>query len=217
MKRVLILGGLGNASVIADAILDANLGGYKEYECVGYINDKDNVRQIEDRPVLGGLKDVQKFLDEGYYFINTIYKIDGQRERIDLFNSLNIPDDRLVTFTHPTAYVAPNVQLSPGCIIMPNVCITSSTKFGKCCIVRPGATVGHNNVIGAHTCIISGARVGSFITIGEGVHISLGAIVQEFVTIGNYSTVGIGSVAVRDIGESEIWFGNPAKFLRYAK
>ncbi len=38
---------------------------------------------------------------------------DGQRERIDLFNSLNIPDDRLAIFVHPTAYMAPNVELSP--------------------------------------------------------------------------------------------------------
>jgi sugar O-acyltransferase (sialic acid O-acetyltransferase NeuD family) len=217
MKKVLMLGGLGNASVIADAILDANRRGYKECECVGYINDRDNVKEIEGRPVLGGLKDVPKFIEQGYYFINTIYKIDGQRERIDLFNSLNIPEDRLITFVHPTAYVAPNVELSPGCIIMPNVSITSSTKLSKCCIVRPGATIGHNNRIGAHSSIIAGARVGSFITIGEGVYIGLGAIVKEFVKIGNYSTVGIGSVVVKDIGESEVWFGNPAKFLRYSK
>jgi sugar O-acyltransferase (sialic acid O-acetyltransferase NeuD family) len=217
MKKVLILGGLGNASVIADAILDANLRGCKEYECIGYINDRDNVQEIEGRPVMGGLKDVPRLIDEGFHFINTIYKIDGQRERIDLFNSLNIPDERLATFVHPTAYLAPNVELSPGCVIMPNVSVTSSTKFGKCCIVRPGATIGHNNIIGAHTSIIAGASVGSFITLGEGVHISLGAIVREFVTIGNYSTLGIGSVAVRNIGESEVWFGSPAKFLRYAK
>ncbi len=65
----------GNASVIADAILDANRRGYKitNMKCVGYINDRDNVREIEGRPVMVGLKDVSRFIKEGFYFINTIY------------------------------------------------------------------------------------------------------------------------------------------------
>ncbi|MBF9253843.1 hypothetical protein I2I11_11115 [Pontibacter sp. 172403-2] len=216
MKKVLIFGGLGNASVIANAMIDANMRGYTAYEFDGYINDRDDCDEIEGYKVRGGLKDVKKFIKEGYYFINTIYKIDGQKERIELFDSLLIPEERLATFVHPTAYVAPNVELAPGCVIMPNVSVSPGTKFGKCCRVMVGATIGHNNIIGSHTFIAAGSCVGAYLKIGEGVHISLNATIREFLTIGNYSTLAMGSVLLKDVGEFEVWAGNPAKFLRKA-
>jgi sugar O-acyltransferase (sialic acid O-acetyltransferase NeuD family) len=156
------------------------------------------------------------FIDAGYYFVYTLYKFDYQIERIALFDSLNIPDNRLVTFVHPTAYVAHNVELSPGCIIMPNVSITSKTKLGKSCCVRPGTTIGHNNDIGDHTSITAGASIGSCINIGKGAFIGLKSCVREYTHIGEYSMVGMGAVVVKDIGEGELWAGNPAKFLRHA-
>jgi sugar O-acyltransferase (sialic acid O-acetyltransferase NeuD family) len=216
MKKVLIIGGEGSGSVIGDSIIDANRRGDREFEFVGFINDRDNVNEIMGKPVLGGLKDVGRFIDAGYYFVYTLYKFDCQIERIALFDSLNIPDNRLVTFVHPTAYVAHNVELSPGCIIMPNVSITSKTKLGKSCCVRPGATIGHNNDIGDHTSIIAGASIGSCIKIGKGGFIGLKSCVREYTRIGQYSMVGMGAVVVKDIGEGELWVGNPAKFLRKA-
>lgn len=214
MKKVLILGGLGNGSVIANAIIDANLRGYNEYKFTGYLNDRDNVNEIEGYPVLGGLKDVQKFIREDYYFINTIFKIGGQKERIKLHNSLNIPDERLATFIHPMSYIAPNVKLGQGCIVMPNVSISPATVFGKGCRVMIGATIGHNNSIGNFCFFAPNSCIGSYLQLGTAVTVSLNSCIREFVKIGNYATVAMGAVVLKDIPEGEIWAGNPAKFLK---
>lgn len=218
-KKIIILGGLGNGSVIANAIVHANNLGYKEYTFEGYLNDRvPKGDQIETYPVLGKTTDISDFLkDEQYYFINTIFRIDGQKERLDLFSQLNIPDDRLATFVHPMAYVAPNVKLSQGTVIMPNVSISSGTVFGKSCLVMAGAMVGHNNTIGDFCHIAAHACVGSYLKIHEGVHIGLNATVRENLVIGKYATVGMGAVLTKNVGESEIWVGNPAKFLRKAE
>lgn len=213
-KKVLLLGGLGNASVIGWAMVDANQKGYTEYEFAGYVNDRDGVTEIEGFPVLGGIKDIPRLLDEGFYFINTIYKVGVQKERIELFNSLNIPDERLATFIHPESYIAPNVEFSPGCVIMPNVSVSSGTIFGKCCRVMVGATIGHNSKLGAHSFFAANCCTGAYLNIGLGVTISLSASIREYVKIRNYSTVGMGSVVLKDIGENEIWVGNPAIKLR---
>lgn len=213
-KKILIMGGLGNGSVIAHAISDANKRGYNEYICAGFINDKDNVDNIEGFPVVGGLKDIPKFIDEGYYFINTIFKIGGQKERIALFESLQIPDDRLAIFVHPMAYVAPNVHLSPGCVIMPNVSISSGTRFGKCCRVMVGATIGHNSEIGDYCFFAANCCTGAYLKIGKAVTVSLNACIREYVQIEDYATVAMGAVLLDNVGEGEIWAGNPAKFLK---
>ncbi len=214
MKKVLIMGGLGNGSVIAWAIEDARKRGYTEYAVAGFINDRDGVTEIEGFPVVGGLGDIDKLIDEGYYFINTIFKIGGQKERIAIFENLNIPDDRLATFVHPLAYVAPNVELSPGCVIMPNVSVSSGTKFGKGCRVMVGATIGHNNVIDDYCFFAANCCTGAYLKFGKAVTVSLNSCIREFAEIGNYATIGMGAVVLDNIGEGEIWVGNPARFIK---
>lgn len=217
-KKVAILGGQGNAAVVAAAIEHARRMGATDLEVAGFLNDRVPVgEKIDMFPVVGKVSDAQRLLAEGYWFINTIFRIDGNRERIALFENLGIPDDRLATFVHPMAYVAPSVELGPGCVIMPQVAMSPGTKLGKGCIMMVGATMGHDNEVGDFCHIAAQAAVGSYLKIGKGVHIGLNATIHEGFTIGDYATLGMGSVLKHDIGEGEIWAGNPAKFLRMAK
>ncbi len=217
-RKLIILGGLGNGSVIANAIIDANKRGDKEWQFSGYLNDrlsKDDM--IEGHPVLGKLEDAHEFVKDGYYFINTIFRIDGQKERIELFESLNIPEKRLATFIHPLSYVAPNVNLGNGTVVMPNVSISSGTSFGNGCLIMVGATIGHDNKIGRYCHFAAQCCVGAYLTIADGVHIGLNATIRENLTLGKNATLGMGSVLTKNMDENEIWVGNPAKFLRMSE
>ena len=217
-RKVVILGGTGNATVVAAAIEHARRLGATDLEVAGFLNDREPIGKVLDLfPVIGRLEDTQRLLKEGYWFINTILRIDGNRERIALFESLNIPDDRLATFVHPMAYVAPSVQLGPGCVIMPNVSMSPATKLGKGCLMMASSMMGHDNTVGDFCHIAAQSAVGSYLKIGKGVHIGLNATIHEGFTIGDYATLGMGSVLKHDIREGEIWAGNPARFLRMAK
>lgn len=216
-KKVLIIGGQGNGSIIAHAILHSNNIGIKEWICEGFLNDHVDVgNKIDGFLVQGKLEDSSKYIRKGYYFINTILRIDGQKERIKLFENLEIPEDRMATFIHPMAYVSPGVKISKGVVIMPQVSISSGTLIGKNTLILDGATIGHDDVIGDFCHFSYQACIGSYLKIGNGVHIGLNATVREHLEIGNYSTLGMGSVLTKNIGESEIWVGNPARFLRNA-
>lgn len=211
MKKVLLLGGLGNASVIAFAIIDAYNRGATDLQFCGYINDRDGVSEIEGYPVVGGLKDIPELIRQDYYFINAIGKIGAQSERINLIEDLEIPDERYVTFIHPLAYVAPGVTLGPGCAILPNASISPGTTLGKGCRVMINAIIGHNNSIGDYCFFAASSCIGAYLKIGDGVFVSLNATVREDLTLANYSTVGMGAVLTKNMGENEIWIGNPAK------
>lgn len=216
-RKVAILGGVGNAVVIGAAIENARRFGATDLEVAGLLNDRTPVGEnIDMFPVIGRVEDAKRLLDEGYWFINAILRIDGNRERIAMFEALAIPDDRLASFVHPMAYVAPSVQLGAGTVIMPQVAMSPGSKLGKGTIMMVGATMGHDNEVGEFCHIAAQACVGSNLHIGKGVHIGLNATVRENLIIGDYATLGMGAVLTKNIGENEIWAGNPAKFLRYA-
>ena len=216
-RKVAILGGLGNGAVVAAAIEHARRMGTTDLEVSGFLNDRTPVgEKIDMFPVIGKVEDAKHLLNEGYLFINTILRIDGNHERIAMFEALNIPDNCLASFVHPMAYVAPSVQLGPGCIIMPQVAISPGSKLGKGTIMMVGATMGHDNEIGEFCHIAAQACVGSYLKIGKGVHVGFNATIRENLTIGDFATLGMGAVLTKNIGSNEIWVGNPAKFLRYA-
>ncbi|MDA3867656.1 MAG: NeuD/PglB/VioB family sugar acetyltransferase [Salinivirgaceae bacterium] len=217
-KKVIILGGKGNGTVIANAIKDANKRGDNEWQFAGYLNDRiQRGELLEESPVLGQLADVNTFLEQNYYFINTIFRIDGQDDRIELFKNLNIPVDRLATFIHPLSYIAPNVKIGNGSVIMPNVSVSSGTEFGESCLVMVGATIGHDNQIGNYCHFAAQCCVGAYTTIADGVHIGLNATTRENISIGRNATLGMGAVLTKNIAANEIWVGNPAKLLRKTK
>lgn len=211
-KKVLIYGGAGPASVIGQAIVHANSLGYKEYEFAGFVNDKGEGNEIDGYPILGMLSDTPKLIEQGYYFIYAIYKIGGQIDRIQWFNDLHIPSDRLATFVHPLAYVAPNSELSPGCVIMPGASVSGNTKIGIGTLLMNGAAVGHDNQIGDHNFFTAKSCLGSWIKTGLGVWIGLNSTVRGRTVLEDYSAIGAGAVVTKNVGKGEIWVGNPAKF-----
>ncbi len=216
-KRVLILGGRGNGSVIAAAMDEAAGRGAGDWICAGFLNDRHAPGEsIDGHPVLGPVAAARKFCDEDHYIINTILRIDGQQARIDMFERLDIPPDRLATFVHPTAYVAPSARLGAGVVIMPQAAVSPGVVLGTGCLVMAGAMIGHDSRYGAHCHVAARACLGAYLNIGVGVHIGLNATVGENLVIGDRATLGMGAVLTHDMGDDEIWVGNPARYLRKA-
>ena len=214
------MGGVGNGTVIAQAILDAKRRCGCDLVVEGYFSDRLDVgTDIEGYPVVAktSKENVKKYSELGYKFIYTIYRIDGQKERLQLFDDLGFSERNLVSFVHPLAYVAPDVTIEPGTVIMPYAMISAAAHIGLGSLIMTGATIGHNTTLGKCNHVASQAVVGAYINTGIGVHVGLNSCVREHLRIGNYATVGMGSVLTKDVGESEIWVGNPAKFLRKAE
>lgn len=124
--------------------------------------------------------------------------------------------------------VLPNAQIGENCNICSHCFIENEVVIGdnvtiKCGVqLWDGLTVEDNVQIGANvtftndkyphaknpnwvlekTIIKRGASIGAGSTIGCGI------------IIGENAMIGMGSVVTKDIPAGELWFGNPAKFVR---
>ncbi|KLI99001.1 gamma carbonic anhydrase family protein [Luteimonas sp. FCS-9] len=74
---------------------------------------------------------------------------------------------------------------------------------GFATLVGSDVTVGHKAIL--HAC-----------TIGDAVLVGMGAIVLDGVVIGRHAMIGAGAVVPpgREVGEGELWVGNPARCVR---
>lgn len=220
MQKTIIIGGLGSGTVIAQAIKDANNKGDNTLFVEGFMShDKEVGEMIEGIPVVvkQSKENVQKCYSEGYKFIFALHRMDGGEYFTNLYESLGLKPEMMATFVHPTVYLAPNVLVKPGAIILPYVMISSGAVIGENTLIMTGATIGHNTQLSEFTHIASQAVVGAYIKTSIGTHVGLNATIREYITIGKYSTIGMGSVLTKNVGDKEMWAGNPAKFLRNAK
>ena len=68
---------------------------------------------------------------------------------------------RFLTLVHPTAYVAPNARLGPGCVVCPFAFIGVGAVLGDHVAVNTYASVGHDAQVG-HCSVFSALRGGEW-------------------------------------------------------
>jgi acetyltransferase-like isoleucine patch superfamily enzyme len=80
--------------------------------------------------------------------------------------------------------------------------------------VGPHVNVGHNAEIG-EDCLIAGhAQIGGGARIGRNTVVWQSAAVANGVRVGEGAVIGMGAMIRHDVGDGEVWAGNPGKRLR---
>lgn len=214
-KKVLIIGGEGNGGVVASLIEDnRHRFNDNEYEVAGFINDYQKGKAINDYPVVCGTDEINKYLQEDYYFIYAIHMIGRNVLTEKVFNKMRIPLERFATIVHKSAFVADNSVLEPGVVVMSNTYIGPKAHIGACSLVLANALIGHNTMVGKLCHFSVGSITSSYVKIGKVSDVTLGARVLEKRNIGNYAVAGAHSLVTKDIPDYEIHVGSPARFFK---
>jgi acetyltransferase-like isoleucine patch superfamily enzyme len=213
--RVIIIGGIGTAVVVAEQLLDAiERFGYPA-ELLGFAFDDPEMTQVMEFPILCHSYEVkEKYAQyDDVKFLYLLYRSDLIKERSDLRDSFEIPQDKYFNFIHPSAYVARSVKMGYGNIILTGSVFNSNAQIGSfnsfmaSCLVGHDTVIGNSNFFAAHTCIGSGLSVGDMNFFG------INCCVKNKIIMGNSNLIGQCANVVNNVNDNLVLVGNPAKPL----
>lgn len=124
-------------------------------------------------------------------------------------------------------------------VVLPNAVIGSNCNICSHCFIENDVTIGNNVTIKNGVNLWDGITIEDSVQIGPNVtftndkyprakqsfslqrtlikknaSIGAGSVILGGITIGENAMVGAGSVLTKDVPGGELWYGNPARFIR---
>jgi acetyltransferase EpsM len=215
-RQVVILGGAGDGSVVAEAILQSRAAGSRD-RLIGFLNDAIAPgEEIHRAPVLGPLEKWRD-LDAGVFFAWALQRVGLMAERVERLRQLAIPEARFVSIRHPQSVVASTAVVSPGSFIASYVTVQPMAFVGPFSSIRAGANIGHHGHIGAHAYVGPNATMCGYARLETGACLGPNAVLLEHKTLGQYAFAGIGAAVTKDVPAGTVVMGNPARQVRVVR
>ncbi|HCR71752.1 MAG TPA: sugar O-acyltransferase, partial [Anaerolineae bacterium] len=205
----------GNCIDILDTLLDINDSqGKKIYQCVGFLDDNPEKWRLSFHgiKVLGPLQKAKELSD--CFLVFGIGSVSNYWKRKEIFQKIEISEDRFETIIHPSASISRFAHINTGSVIFQNVTITSNAKIGKFVYVLPNSIISHDATIADFTCIAGSVCISGNVHVGQGCYIGSNSTIKDGLRIEDDCLIGMGSVVIRNIPENTVVIGNPANFLR---
>jgi sugar O-acyltransferase (sialic acid O-acetyltransferase NeuD family) len=183
------------------------------YELVGFI-DNDQSKWGKDfygYKVLGGVEEVERLTEKGYFFVNLITR-DCVTRHITT-NEILDRGGRLCNLIHPTVSLD-MVSVGVGNYIQESVILQAETKVGNNASIHIGSLIGHECQIADSVFIAHGCNLSGLVSVAEGVFIGVGATILPRLSIGQWSIVGAGSLVTNNVKPFTVVAGNPARLIR---
>ncbi|MEZ9057316.1 acetyltransferase [Vibrio pelagius] len=199
---IVLIGGGGHASVLADILLRQGR------EIVAVICPDD----ISQRRIFSGIKqchkdsDIEQFSPQGVSLVLGIGAMPKSilREKIaKYFIELGYHFESVIA---QTAFVSEYATLENGVQIMEGAVIQSGASIGLHSIVNTGALVEHDCQIGAHNHIAPKATLCGQVKTEYGCYVGANATVIQGVTLGTLSIVGAGAVLTKPLPPKSICY-----------
>lgn len=204
MPRILVGAG-GHARVLLSTVLQ--LGQH----ITGVVDpDKSQAEQL-GISYLGDDEAVFTFDTAEVLLINGVGSVASISNRLKVYESFRKRGYRFASVIHPSAIIAPEVQLADGVQIMAGAILQVGSVVAEDCIINTGARIDHDCVIEAHAHVAPGAVLSGGVHVGARTHVGAGATVIQGVRIGSDAIVGAGAVVLSDVPAASTVVGVPAR------
>lgn len=194
-----LIGASGHAKVIVDILKSSGV------TVVGFFDRDPALTSCCGLPVLG--PDPQEPYLEAAYLI----AIGDNATRKKIAGAFKLKYNKAI---HSRAYLAMEVEIGAGTVIMANAVINPSTTIGGHAIVNTSASIDHDCVLGDFVHVAPNSTLCGGINVGEGTLIGAGSVISPNISIGKWAVIGAGAVVVKDVPDHAVIVGNPGRNIK---
>ena len=203
MESLNILGASGHAKVILA------LARAQHYTAVQvYDDDEHHPATLLDAPVTHPLSVLPD--DESQLAFIAIGSNEARQRVAARFRQV-----RWATLIHPTAWVAPDVTIGQGSVVMGGVVIQPGAHIGKHVIINTCASVDHDCRLDDFVHVAPGGRLAGNVHLAEGVFAGVNCAFVPGTRVGRWSVVGAGATVVHPLGDFVTAVGTPARTIKH--
>lgn len=180
------------------------------YSIVGFCDDNPDLsgQMFCDLPILGTPEAYDASPDPKPHFIVGIGDNQVRRQLAERLMALGwIPE----TLIDPSAVVAEDVTIGPGCYVGVVSNISPSAVIGQHVIVHNQSSVGHDTDMADYSQVAPGGRVLGHVRVGECGYLGSNAVIAPGKKLGAESVLGACSFAIEDIPAHSVAIGVPAR------
>lgn len=187
------------------------------YGCGGHAREvaaqigKEVVFFVDDQYSNDVAKPISKFDPSTYQMM---VAVGNSKDRFDIVQKLP-KETQYFTFIHPTALIMDkNIEIGEGSFIGAYSILTTNIKIGKHTVLNRGNQIGHDCEIGDYFSAMPGAVVSGNVKIHDCVYMGTNSSIREKITIHSLSTIGMNSCVTKNIENSGVYVGIPAKQIK---
>ncbi len=207
LPPVVLLGAGGHGKVLLALLhaLGREIRGVCDPQLAGKVESWNGV------PVLGGDEVLDSLDPHDVGLVNGIGQVVGSSRRAQVFASLKARGFGFPVLVHPSAWVAPDVNLGEGVQVMAGAIVQPGVTIEANSVVNSRASIDHDCIIGPDVHVAPGAVLCGGVRLAAGVFVGAGATIVQGLSIGEKAVVGAGATVVRDLSGGDLIIGSPAR------
>ena len=180
----------------------------KDIRISGFLDDnpKNFANKPDMPPIVGGFRNHNIQPNE-----QLICAVGDPKVKIEVFAHWKKRGAKFFTLVHPSAIIGRRVEIGEGCIICPNVVLTTDITLGAVVTININSTVGHDAKIDTGSTLSAHTDVTGYASLAEGVFLGSHAVVAPKVKVGSYAKIGAGSVVFANVNRGATMLGVPAR------
>lgn len=208
---MIIVGAGGHARSVLDILIEND-----EYDILGCLDpvysEEKQILCMEGINVIGTDEDMKRFFDSGCRHI--FIAIGNPKIRKRLYEKAVAMGYKPVNAISQYARISRYARIGFGNCVMAGAVINVNCRIGNACIINTNSSLDHDCRVSDYVHVAPGVAVSGTTTIGEGTHIGTNAAVIDGITIGQWSYIGAGAAVVKDIPDSVMAYGVPARIMK---
>jgi sugar O-acyltransferase (sialic acid O-acetyltransferase NeuD family) len=210
VTELYIYGASGHGKVVADVAL---VLGHHVY---GFIDDNLYLidKHVLGLPIFGGFEWMSKRARQTKLAVGLGIGDNRARQRVAQHcRELDIP---LITLVHPSAIVSSSALIGNGTVLMARVVVNADAEIGDGVILNTGVIVEHDCKIGDYAHLSPNSVMGGASSLGMMSWLGMGAAIIHCVSVGTDCVVGAGAVVIKDLPDTVVAVGVPARICHRA-